>query len=395
MFVRIDVSGKNPLFSAYENNDFKEFSRLIEYTPTNVNCVNENGISLINTVLSNESNSQLNKDFFDKLLEANVCVGEIEKQTAPLALAIKKQQDIHYMDALIKNNADVNLFFHSGHTLKDKNLKEIIINSWYKSPAKNKNIFLDMFTEIKGEYFTIPIIEAMKTNRIDKIELILNSNPNLKITDEMGEPILNFILKDKSIKITPEILTLLIKKGIDPKQSNPINESAIHLLCYFENDVKLLNILMQENINVNEQTANGYTALMFAASVSHTAIMNVLIKNGADVNATNNDGETAIMKAAFHGMGYAMMVLAENNADLSIQDNLGNNVAHYILKHCDWMDDRAKEIVENNLDLLFVKNNIGETPMEQLKKTLGRGIQYKLLKDEIEKRGMAGKSNDI
>ena len=61
---------------------------------------------------------------------------------------------------------------------------------------------------------------------------------------------------------------------------------------------KLLQLIKEEGLDVNERDVGGLTPLMKAAARDHTEAIAVLLDNGADINATDNSGYTALHKCS-------------------------------------------------------------------------------------------------
>jgi len=59
--------------------------------------------------------------------------------------------------------------------------------------------------------------------------------------------------------------------------------------------------LISQNADVNEKTADGFTALALCVRNNHKATFEALLEAKADVNTASNDGFTALTLAARHG----------------------------------------------------------------------------------------------
>lgn len=92
----------------------------------------------------------------------------------------------------------------------------------------------------------------------------------------------------------------------------------LHLVSCVQS-VECLELLLNENliIDVNAQSAEGYTCLHFASLGTRgngVAVMRILLSNGADVIAKGHDGNTPLHFAAWNGLTSATTFLLEHGA---------------------------------------------------------------------------------
>jgi uncharacterized protein len=65
-----------------------------------------------------------------------------------------------------------------------------------------------------------------------------------------------------------------------------------------EGDVRQVQALLDEGVDVNARDKAGGTALMRASVTGHADIVRRLLDKGVNVNSTNKDGRTALMLAS-------------------------------------------------------------------------------------------------
>ena len=75
--------------------------------------------------------------------------------------------------------------------------------------------------------------------------------------------------------------------------------------------------LIDAGADVNAQTNEGTTALMYASAAGRTEIAELLIEEGTDVNAQTKGGVTALMFASMMGETEAAQLLIETGADIN------------------------------------------------------------------------------
>lgn len=74
--------------------------------------------------------------------------------------------------------------------------------------------------------------------------------------------------------------------------------------------------------DVNSKDKNGWTALMFGASMGCVDCVKSIIAAGADVNAVNDDGKTAlILITVLSGNADCLKLLITAKADVNIRDS--------------------------------------------------------------------------
>jgi ankyrin repeat protein len=77
-------------------------------------------------------------------------------------------------------------------------------------------------------------------------------------------------------------------------------------------------LLKIEQININQQNEDGLTALMAASGRGNLDIVKLLIAKGLDVNKVGDSGGTAVVYAASDGHVEVVKVLISANADVNI-----------------------------------------------------------------------------
>ena len=65
--------------------------------------------------------------------------------------------------------------------------------------------------------------------------------------------------------------------------------------------VEEVEAMILAGADVNTESFNGSTALMYVSERGHIEIVKLLIENGADVNTENDCGDTALMLASEEG----------------------------------------------------------------------------------------------
>lgn len=96
-----------------------------------------------------------------------------------------------------------------------------------------------------------------------------------------------------------------------------------------KNNIKKVQTLITQGVDVNARDKEGWTALQFAAELGHTRICQLLIQAGADINAKSTMyGETALHLAAYNGALECCKYLIQASADIHTKNNDGSTPLH-------------------------------------------------------------------
>ena len=343
MLIRINTRKDNDLQWAYEKRDIEEFKDLIK-NGANVNCLSgTSGFSLLESVVlnANDIEDNLNKLFFNELLNADVHLQPISNGANVLELAIKFQNDIHYMSSLLQ----------AGFSVDD-----IGVACDMNIPRKRPS----------------PIYVALDTGDRSKIELILKYKPNLELRCHGVSPILHYFIQN----CKPEIFDLfgkLIESGADINAINYNNESVLHAIASKEilhNKKEIFELLINHNIDINLKNKQSRTSLELACFSNNTDVINFCIENNAIIDEKDEDGITISMKCASNKKYNSLKILLKNGASTLVTDNKGNTIAHYIIGQ----STRNRKITKVQIDffkklshLLFTENNVGMSVMKIIK----------------------------
>jgi len=106
-------------------------------------------------------------------------------------------------------------------------------------------------------------------------------------------------------------------------QNNPLYDATIRA------NIDGVRIALAEGADINIQSDNGYTALMWACSYcskpEYAKVAKYLIAEGADVNICARDGTTAILEAAESSEEVAKLLL-EKGADITARRDDGRGI---------------------------------------------------------------------
>ncbi len=116
--------------------------------------------------------------------------------------------------------------------------------------------------------------------------------------------------------------------------------------------------LIDQGADLNTQSIDGATALIWAIYKGRFDVWQLLIENGADVNAQNEYGDTALVWTARHGQLAVCKGLIENGADLNVKNNIGYTALIWAVINGHFA--MCKVLIENGADV-NAKNKDGVT----------------------------------
>ena len=367
MFTKINTEKDNHLVEAYVWEDLSGFKNLIK-EGYNVNCLNNDGCSLISAVIENRHSIKNNKKFFDELISSNVYLGKIGKEDSLLYIAMLCCDDIYYLEKILENGVDVNdkitddlkTFFPIFYslTLIDQDNKD------------NKNVF----------------------KKFPKFEALLKHNPDLNIKNKIDQPLLIYMLLHTcDVSEFNYIAPTLVEKGIDVGEVSELSQSCFHILGYMNKQQEsmsmkiALNFLLKNGLDINAGDCSDRTPLMIASLFHNVAAVQFYIENKADINMIDNIGQTALIKSGVYCNDLQVInTLIDAGADVSVVDKHGSNVALYVADRISQIKEPMKNFMpffEKHVDLLDVKNNKGICALDIIFKTHKK--EHKKLKQLI------------
>ena len=344
MLLRIEkqdpgIDEKNPLVSAYLNQNLPEFLKLID-EGANINCLDRFGTSLISLVTTTTTTISYHRKYFDALIENDVHLGQIGNECNLLSIAID-QPDIYYLETLLKKDVDINYY------------KKIIEN--------HENIHL-----------SYPLIfQSIAQSDYTRIKLILDKNPNLKLTNASCETILTHfsIYQNRSAfnDCGLEIYRRLISDGADIHQKDAQGNDAFIAAVKYGLPLDFLNILEENKADFNTINIHGLNPLITAIINRNDTAFSFLIEKEIDFNHQSPDGYSALIYCAASNLKEKINKLIEKGADMSLKTNLGDNIMHTLAKN--GYINEYKELTKEYKHLMSEKNNSGMTAFDIVNST--------------------------
>lgn len=241
-----------------------------------------------------------------------------------------------------------------------------------------------------------PLWHAVKINRLEFIEHIIEKGGDVNIRNLSGMTLLMFASSQKhksgvgAINNSCEIIKLLIEHNAPLQDQDSKGCTALHYACSggcFE----CVNLLFRED-SLNLLTARGQTLLITATSGNHPEIVDYLVKKGAnldqadlqgytafhyacslghmevlkqvliDVNKATTNGLTPLILASGKGHIEVVRYLIELGAQQDLKQNLGKTALHGACAN--GRLDVVKELLKSNAETkINITDNNGMTPL--------------------------------
>ena len=238
-----------------------------------------------------------------------------------LALCIMPNKEIVTSKEKIYTKFEWNLET-TGHTVSDKKicffpvvcgiifLFSIIYAERYEYANKNAIDVSDQWEQITPES-----IENM----------ILRGNLNVKGRDKDGKTPLMYAAEFNQ---DPKVIEVLIKNGADVNTRNQEGMTALMYAVSDNNNSEIVRTLIKYGAEVNARHPNGDSVLIGASKLcQNPKVIEVLLKNGANIKLKNKNGTNALMGAALFNKNPDIIdVLIKYGADIKGRDDYGFTV---------------------------------------------------------------------
>lgn len=185
----------------------------------------------------------------------------------------------------------------------------------------------DLQKELAPTYKFADIMRAIYAKNVDEVSKILDATPELLKEKDRGTPLLIVSITKSVDKVTMEIL----KRGVDVNELDGFGQSPLYVASN-GGKLKVVEELIRLGADVNFIGKNGATILLGASSgKGRLKILDLIFKAGfsQDVNAQSKDGTTAIMYAASFKDEETMKLLLDKGADPKIKNKSGKDAFYY------------------------------------------------------------------
>lgn len=206
------------------------------------------------------------------------------------------------------------------------------------------------------------IIHWVVINRWDEaLRLVLNK-PGCRMNkiDARGMTALHYAAEEGNYFAA----RLLLKSGAmaDIKDNTGKTPAHVAAQCFWTQILRLM--LLERNLDVNEQDADGRTIMHWVATVDSTSVIYMLLDQGADLTLRDRDGRTPMHIAAFCRCPSVLTLLLDNAEDYNINsaDSSGNTLLHLAARA--GYGSIVSDLIHRGGLLVNKRNSFGETPLD-------------------------------
>ena len=169
--------------------------------------------------------------------------------------------------------------------------------------------------------FEQSLLQAAQAGHNNDVIILLELGANVDYQNEIGRTAPMLATNGEHEKVVQTLI--LAGANVDIQDYCGNTALMIALNCVSNNSHYQIIDLLKENVDLNLQNQEGWTALMFASKNGHYQVVELLIKEKADPNIQAQNGVTALMIACEIGRYHVVDLLLKENADHSLQDQEG------------------------------------------------------------------------
>ncbi|KAH9495268.1 hypothetical protein Btru_016256 [Bulinus truncatus] len=164
-----------------------------------------------------------------------------------------------------------------------------------------------------------PLLLASKYGHFRTAQFLIKRNADVLISDKKERTPLMLASRQGDVNTVK-----LLLENKSPVDFCGKEGTALHYAAW-RRHVKIAQLLISFNINVNKKTQRGWTALNIASDTGCYEMSIVLLSlPKVKINRANDAGRTPLMTAAFRGYATTVDILLRRNADPQLADKEGN-----------------------------------------------------------------------
>jgi len=177
--------------------------------------------------------------------------------------------------------------------------------------------------QVAGDLF-----QAIRVRDLEKMRTILDADrEQASVGDVTGWTPLHEAASMPAPGFT-QAVELLLKHGADANAASADGTTALHWAAYM-GDERAVAAMIRAKANVNARGEGGKTPLHLAAAFGKTAVVGLLLDAEAEVNAQQTvDGRTALHAAAAAGHVEVLKLLLAHGADVKVTTTQGGTALH-------------------------------------------------------------------
>jgi ankyrin repeat protein len=204
-----------------------------------------------------------------------------------------------------------------------------------------------------------PLFLAVQNEHVSITKLLIQHSANVNIQDKDGVTVLWLASGMGNLEITKLLLDANADYNLVP---NEIRLTPIHAAAAY-NFIGTIELLVKAGANINEQDADGQTALWQAAEKNNSALIRELCKLGADPNTVNKEyNASAVTVAVYRGYLDVLNVLHECGANFLTYTAAGESMVH-VASHLENIQILTLLITKFGLDVNTKNLYLGATSL--------------------------------
>lgn len=193
-----------------------------------------------------------------------------------------------------------------------------------------------------------------------------------------GNNLLHFALK----KDSPKTARLLLRRGMDPNETNDRGYTALHMAAMW-NTPDLTRRMIDHGARINVRSRSGMTPLYFASHYGHAETVDLLLRQGADPDLATRRGFTPLHRASYRAHPEVVRLLLEHKASVDQQTKAGFTPLHEVVRGSGKLKIRrtiVKLLLDHGADATV------QDPRERTALEIARQNKYSSIVQRLEDR---------
>lgn len=215
------------------------------------------------------------------------------------------------------------------HSLKEGNLK---------TAAALVTVGVSLNPDKKGK--EQPLLLAAEHGNAELVLHMLQHGANIRCTDEVEKtsryaPPVHNAMFYAARGNNPGIISLLVKKGLNPKEKDKDGWTVLHEACQAGSFDAAKYLVEKHCADLKAQTTTCQTPFFMACSTGNLKLVKYLAKKGANIHHTGCAGHTVMIWAAMKGHDDCVRYLIDLGCDINVFNiRFGGGVPHYAVGNC-------------------------------------------------------------
>ncbi|XP_034937941.1 putative ankyrin repeat protein RF_0381 [Chelonus insularis] len=332
----------------------------------------QNYVDVVQILIKYQADVNL-KVFFDELSNAAQSFfkrNHIPNGVTPLWIATVKSSQPFIANLLVDRGAmieyDPNCDLIINTVVKKKwiTVLETMVDHGLKIHATTvgQTTILNFFTNFQES----PTSTADTQNKIPK--LLLTKGININFPDDNQETLLFHAIHNGNIKMTE----LLLSNNANVQHKNINGDTPLHLATRYFIDTKFVEILLRYNAKVNEINKDSLVPLHFACDEGNIKKIQILLDYNAGVNVADKFGKTPLHFVCTRGeiwVPEVLKLLLQYTGDINVRDLKGKSP---LFEACEVGNVSVINILLENGADMECKDNRGDTPLHIALKRFSR-----------------------